>query len=354
MAPLKSVGPGDVSFTRQVDAHVELLQREPPALAVEVALRVLAHALESGDVPGVGIPLIVNRLKGKGVDGASGASAGEEDCAVVLPAPAHNVVLSAGRGLPAGKDDTRRQRRLAAGDDEKEYIGRPTVDGQPRVCGAPHRKTLEERIWGAFLDAQRPRPPEKELQEAFAFLKKIDKVLARKLHVVTAVDVCGGHGLLAMLMLMLGKADKAVVLDLQFPPSSASLLKAFTAAGLLRDSKAVTWVQGDCIETLPVALASAACETHNCVLPGQSVPEKKSKPRVTAVCGIHACNYLTDVICDAAVAAGGPFALMPCCHSDRWGGTLKQAAAVVGLSTAAVRIAHSCMNSHTCMCRLRM
>ena len=51
-----------------------------------------------------------------------------------------------------------------------------------------------------------------------------------------------------------------------------------------------------------------------------------------AVFAIHACNYLSDVITDAAVSAGAPFAVMPCCHADRSKGALKQAAALVGIT----------------------
>jgi hypothetical protein len=253
-----------------------------------------------------------------------------------------------------------------ADDSRKQYIGRPVDEqGAPRATGAPHRKTLEERIWGAFLDAPRPRPPEKELQEALAFLKKIDRSLTKKFDVVHAVDVCGGHGLLAMLMLIMGKAKKCYVLDLQFPPSATCLLKAFSAAGLLRDPHAVVWVKGDVVETLPrvldsVSLDAAAFAQERDPEENESTEgddrsgsgrevghlaggergtangarKSRGKRAVNAVVGIHACNYLTDVILDAAVEAAVPFALMPCCHADR-SGALKQAASVVGAPLAA-------------------
>ena len=46
--------------------------------------------------------------------------------------------------------------------------------------------------------------------------------------------------------------------------------------------------------------------------------------------GIHCCNFLSDVIAAHAVAARAGFALMPCCHADRHGGAMKQAAALLG------------------------
>jgi hypothetical protein len=268
---------------------------------------------------------------------------------------------------------------ITAGRTQKPYKGRPKDDeGAPRAKGATHRKSLEERIWGAFLDSPRPRPPEKELQEALAFLKKIDRSLTKKYNVVHAVDVCGGHGLVAMLLLIMGKAKKCYVLDLQFPPSAACLLKAFTAAGLLRDPADVVWVKGDVVDTLPQVLDSLSTltvtrEQRKCgvecgVADGDpsdgvgvrtegivgddegatrdisgasaSVASRANvanvKPAVNAVVGIHACNYLTDVILDAAVDAAVPVALMPCCHADRTAGAMKQAAAVVGISLASV------------------
>ena len=268
---------------------------------------------------------------------------------------------------------------VTAGRTQKPYKGRPKDDeGAPRTKGATHRKSLEERIWGAFLDSPRPRPPEKELQEALAFLKKIDRSLTKKFNVVHAVDVCGGHGLVAMLLLIMGKAKKCYVLDLHFPPSAACLLQAFAAAGLLRDPADVLWVKGDVVDTLPQVLDSLSAltvtreqrkggveygvadgdpndgvgvgternvgddegATREISGASASVASKATvanvKPAVNAVVGIHACNYLTDVILDAAVDASVPVALMPCCHADRTAGAMKQAAAVVGISLASV------------------
>jgi hypothetical protein len=236
------------------DTHVDGLLQPDPALGIAVALEVLRRALAEGLVPD--IPFIALRLKPRpgvrkgpgrerrGVEnGASTANFSKSAAQTATRAPAaevanvlqpfgdmEHVVSEEGRSQhtltsrrqPVSPNDrergnTHRKSSTSGGEGGSK---RPTnVDGTPRVLGAPHRRTLEERIWGTFLDSPRPRPPEKELHEAFAFLKKIDRALVRKYRVVTAVDVCGGHGLLAMLMLMLGKAENAVVLDLQFPPS---------------------------------------------------------------------------------------------------------------------------------------
>lgn len=41
----------------------------------------------------------------------------------------------------------------------------------------------------------------------------------------TVIDVCGGHGIVAMLMLIYRKCRRAIVLDLHQPPSHNALLK---------------------------------------------------------------------------------------------------------------------------------
>jgi hypothetical protein len=144
---------------------------------------------------------------------------------------------------------------VAAG--EERAAAPAPVPRAPRV-----RASLEERIWGAYFDAARPKPCEKELREALAFLKAIDRPAfkARRrrgaARVALAVDCCGGHGLLGMLAVALGKAARAAVLDLHFPRSADSLRAAFTAASLLPpDPAAVSFTAGDVGETLPPLLA---------------------------------------------------------------------------------------------------
>ena len=55
-----------------------------------------------------------------------------------------------------------------------------------------------------------------------------------------------------------------------------------------------------------------------------------------AVCGIHACDFLTDLCIDSAMSAGQNFAVMPCCHVDRHKGQLKQAASSCQISVGQV------------------
>ncbi|EKX42742.1 hypothetical protein GUITHDRAFT_111111 [Guillardia theta CCMP2712] len=147
------------------------------------------------------------------------------------------------------------------------------------------RKTISERIWGAYLDAPRPKPCKKEVDEAFAFLKKVETPLLKK-GCMTAVDCCSGHGLF----------------------------------GLLPQVAQVKFAEGDIAETLPALLDSQA-PSH----------EARQGVRVFA---IHACNYLTDVIMDACVERSVSFAVMPCCHADRFNGRVRHAASLLEVPLA--------------------
>ena len=102
------------------------------------------------------------------------------------------------------------------------------------------------------------------------------------------LDVAGGHGLLAHVMLLLDDSSpEAVVVDPAPPPSSAALHDAFVAEWPRLHGR-VTFVRDD-IRVVPI---------HSTDL----------------VVSSHACGALTDTILDAAVAASARVAVLPCCH----------------------------------------
>jgi hypothetical protein len=165
--------------------------------------------------------------------------------------------------------------------------------------------------------------------EAFAFLKKVEPLIfkrkkgsAGKGGVDIALDVCGGHGVLALLLVIYRKARRAIILDIDTPRSFGTMCTAWDK-WLPRDDKGPVGVQavecrhGDVHTTLPAALVE---------LEGTRV----------AVCGIHACDFLTDLCMESAMAAGQNFAVMPCCHVDRHKGQLKQAATSCQISVGQV------------------
>ena len=126
--------------------------------------------------------------------------------------------------------------------------------------------------------------PRKELFEAWEIARRVRR-LRRGGRVI---DVAGGHGLLAHLMLLLDDSSAdAVVLDPAVPPSSGALRDA-----LVRDwprlAGRVSFVERD--------VAAFQFQSGDVIVSS------------------HACGALTDRILDSAVAARAFVAVLPCCH----------------------------------------
>ena len=102
------------------------------------------------------------------------------------------------------------------------------------------------------------------------------------------VDLGGGHGLLAQVMLLLDDSSPAaVVVDKALPPSSATLHDALVQVWP-RLSGRVAFVAAslDDVEILPADLVVSS----------------------------HACGALTDRVLERAVSARARVAVLPCCH----------------------------------------
>src|SRR5206468_8427229 len=102
------------------------------------------------------------------------------------------------------------------------------------------------------------------------------------------VDLGGGHGLLAQVMLLLDDSSPgAVVVDRALPPSSATLHDALVQAWP-RLSGRVAFVAAslDDVEVLSADLVVSS----------------------------HACGALTDRVLERAVSARARVAVLPCCH----------------------------------------
>lgn len=128
--------------------------------------------------------------------------------------------------------------------------------------------------------------PRKELYEAWEVARR----LRRRVRGGRVVDVAGGHGLLAHVMLLLDDTSpEALVIDPARPPSADALHAALVTAWP-RLAGRVRWIEAP-LDT--VALDAA-----------------------DVVVSSHACGALTDRVIDAAVAAGAPLAVLPCCHDD--------------------------------------
>jgi len=126
--------------------------------------------------------------------------------------------------------------------------------------------------------------PRKELYEAWEVARRA----RRRWRGGRVVDLACGHGLLALLMLVLDDSSPmALAVDRRLPPSASRLRGAFYAAWPRLEGR-VELVEG---ELGAVTLASD-----------------------DVVVAAHACGALTDRVLDAALAARARVAVLPCCH----------------------------------------
>jgi len=126
--------------------------------------------------------------------------------------------------------------------------------------------------------------PRKELFEAWEVARRT----RRRFRGGRVVDCCGGHGLLAHVMLLLDDSSpEAVVIEKHFPPSAKAIGDALVSAWP-RLANRVTFESVD-LGDAPLRAADVVVSSH-------------------------ACGGLTDVILARAVAAGARVAVLPCCH----------------------------------------
>lgn len=126
--------------------------------------------------------------------------------------------------------------------------------------------------------------PRKELYEAWEVARRV----RRRCRGGRIVDLAGGHGLLAHLLLLLDDTSpSALVVDRVIPPSSGDLGAALVAAWP-RLAGRVSSIEAD-LATVP--------------LTGQDL-----------VVSSHACGALTDAVLECATAVRASVAVLPCCH----------------------------------------
>jgi SAM-dependent methyltransferase len=128
------------------------------------------------------------------------------------------------------------------------------------------------------------RLPRKELYETWEVARRV----RRWCRGGRVVDVAGGHGLLAHILLLLDDSSPhALVVD-PSPPVSSRPLHDAVVAEWSRLQGRVAFVEGD---------------LDNVVLAATDL-----------VVSSHACGALTDRILDAAIRASARVAVLPCCH----------------------------------------
>jgi hypothetical protein len=128
--------------------------------------------------------------------------------------------------------------------------------------------------------------PRKELYEAWEVARRVRRLFRGG----RIVDLGGGHGLLAQVMLLLDDSSpSALVIDPVVPPSSAKVHAALVDAWP-RLAGRVAFVTG----TIEGALLADT----------------------DVIVSSHACGALTDLVLERATAARARVAVLPCCHDE--------------------------------------
>lgn len=151
-----------------------------------------------------------------------------------------------------------------------------------RDAGRFPSQTLFDRLGRAVASAG--CLPRKELYEAWEVARRA----RRRFRGGRVVDLAGGHGLLAHVMLLLDDTSPgAVVVDPALPVSHAKVREALIAAWP-RLAERVSFLQQD-LDGFPIEADDVVVSSH-------------------------ACGTLTDRILEKAASAGARIAVLPCCH----------------------------------------
>jgi hypothetical protein len=126
--------------------------------------------------------------------------------------------------------------------------------------------------------------PRKELYEAWETARRVRRLFRGG----RVVDLGGGHGLLAQIMLLLDdSSSNAIVVDKALPASSAKLHEVLVQSWP-RLSGRLTFVSSP-LEDVEILSTDIVVSSH-------------------------ACGALTDLVLERAVAARARVAVLPCCH----------------------------------------
>lgn len=128
--------------------------------------------------------------------------------------------------------------------------------------------------------------PRKELYEAWEVARRTRRLFRGG----RVVDVAGGHGVLAHLMLLLDDSSpSAVVVDPAIPPSAAAVNEVMM----------LEWPRlAGRVQFVRAGIETALLEPSDVVVSS------------------HACGALTDRVLDAAATANARVVVLPCCHDE--------------------------------------
>ena len=183
--------------------------------------------------------------------------------------------------VPSGHDRLRFFKRIGLDD------GWPGTRTKLRPADAARFEGGDIASTFARALCERGALPVKELFEAtetFALSRKV-------LRGPVLADLCCGHGLAgAFFALMERDVERVILVDRERPPNADLVIDALDAVA--------PW-------------ASPKLEWR------ESRLDRQTLPGGTSVLAVHACGLRTDAAIEHAIAAGGPFAALPCCRPHR-------------------------------------
>lgn len=155
------------------------------------------------------------------------------------------------------------------------------------------KRSLEQELFHQLHIHRVHNPSIKEFKESFGFAKTVQSFFRKNVFSVV-VDVAGGHGALAaLLLIMFPTVEEAIVLD----PADVGKGSVQRAWGKFFKKKTLRY-QPECLRT---------------GLPKELRKLKKSNVLVVAC---HACQHLSEEILEIASGFGVSAAVMPCCQKD--------------------------------------
>lgn len=127
--------------------------------------------------------------------------------------------------------------------------------------------------------------PRKELYESWEVARRV----RRRFRGGRIVDLACGHGLTALLLLLLDDSSpNALAVDQSIPPSANKLYDVMTLA----------WPRlAERVQFIEAPLEKISLSSDDLVI------------------SVHACGGLTDQVLDQATQAGARLAVLPCCHN---------------------------------------
>ena len=174
---------------------------------------------------------------------------------------------------------------------------------------ATPKLSMEQRLYAAYRQCK-PKPASKEYYESREFIKRVRssskqffKATSQKQFKV-AIDVAGGHGLIAFFSVIHGFSQSAYLVDIAKPKSYNSVLNGWSQfieqpTNSKEEDKSkhkeanqiVDHIQEDLHTALPTLLNKLITE-------GDHYHSEPISPNSIIVLACHACAHLTDAIHD--------------------------------------------------------